>query len=160
MLFSACNLQLSFQINCQYRCCIWHTIRLVQSTYTVITVWMWRDVCGQVWCPILGIYALLLSYPVHTKQWVGNMHPEQLAAFFTVARLGVWCLAQEPHLSRGIEGGRERWSFTSSAYNPWRYPVSKPWPLGYKSDSITNTCPHSPNISALSHFMFFKEKDS
>ncbi len=35
-------------------------------------------------------------------------HPEQWAAIYSVApgeQLGVWCLAQGSHLSRGIEGG-------------------------------------------------------
>ncbi len=27
-------------------------------------------------------------------------------------QLRLWCLAQGSHLSRGIEGGRERWLFT------------------------------------------------
>uniref|UniRef100_A0A672RMW4 Uncharacterized protein n=1 Tax=Sinocyclocheilus grahami TaxID=75366 RepID=A0A672RMW4_SINGR len=33
-------------------------------------------------------------------------------------QLGVRCLAQGSHFSRGIEGGRERWSFTPPTYNP------------------------------------------
>ncbi len=37
-----------------------------------------------------------------------NTHPEQWAAIYAAApgeQLGVWCLAQGSHLSRGIEGG-------------------------------------------------------
>ncbi len=43
-----------------------------------------------------------------------NTHPEQWAAIYAAApgeQLGVRCLAQG-HLSRGIEGGRERCTFT------------------------------------------------
>ncbi len=41
-----------------------------------------------------------------------NTHPEKCAAINAAApgeQLGVRCLAQGSHLSRGIEGGRERW---------------------------------------------------
>ncbi len=47
-----------------------------------------------------------------------NTHPEQWAAIFAAApgeQLGVWCVAQGSHLSRGIKGGRQRWSFTATA---------------------------------------------
>ncbi len=51
-----------------------------------------------------------------------NTHPEQWAANAAVPgeQLGVRCLAQESHLSHGIEGGRERWLFTPPTYNPRR----------------------------------------
>ncbi len=62
-------------------------------------------VCGQVWWPILRICALHLTHPsVHT---VVDIHPEQWAANAAAPgeQLGVRCLAQGSHLSRGIEGG-------------------------------------------------------
>ncbi len=52
---------------------------------------------------------------VNTHTHTVNTHPEQWAAIYAAAprqQLGVWCLAQGSHLSRGIEGGRERWLFT------------------------------------------------
>ncbi len=60
--------------------------------------------CGQVWWPILGICALHLTHPsAHTHTHIAAAPGEQL---------GVRCLAQGSHLSRGIEGGKERWLFT------------------------------------------------
>ncbi len=73
---------------------------------------------------------------IHTM----NTHPEQWADIFAVApreQLGVWYLAQGSHLSRGIEGGRERCTFTPPTYNPCRYRDSNVRPLGCKSDSLT-----------------------
>ncbi len=59
----------------------------------------WKK-CGQVWWPILGICALHLTHPsAHTHS---SEHTPGAP----------WCLAQVSHLSRGIEGGRERWLFT------------------------------------------------
>ncbi len=69
--------------------------------------------CGQIWWPILGICALHLTHPSahthceHTPGAVGS----HIAAV-PGEQLGVRCLAQRSHLSRGIEGGRERWLFT------------------------------------------------
>ncbi len=62
--------------------------------------------CGQVWWPILGICALHLSYPKCTHSAV-NTHPEQWVDIAAAPgeQLGVRCLAQGSHLSRGIEGG-------------------------------------------------------
>ncbi len=74
---------------------------------------------------------------VHTHTVVSNehththTHTEQWAAIFAAVpgeQLGVRCLAQGSHLSRGIEGERERWSFTPSTYNPCRYQDSNPRP--------------------------------
>ncbi len=61
-------------------------------------------VCSQVWWPILGICAFNPSKCTHT---VVNIHPEQWAANAAAPgdQLGVRCLAQGSHLSRGIEGG-------------------------------------------------------
>ncbi len=74
----------------------------------------WRDVTyDEVWWPILGICALLLTHPkcthtaVNTHTTCTHIHTEQWAATYAAApgeQLGVRCLAQG-HLSRGIEGG-------------------------------------------------------
>ncbi len=63
--------------------------------------------CGQILWPML-------------KQWTNTpwTHPEQWAAIFAVApseQLGIRCHAEESHLSRGIEGGRECWLFTTKS---------------------------------------------
>ncbi len=95
----------------------------------------WR---AKVWLPILWICALHLTYPsanTHTM----NTHPEQWATIYAAAlgeQLGVRCLAQG-HLSRGIEGGRERCTFTPLIFNSCRSWDSDSQPLGYKSDSLT-----------------------
>ncbi len=78
--------------------------------------------CVQVWWPILWICALHLTHPSahthsseHTHTHTVNIHLEQWVAIYAAApgdQLGVRCLAQGSHLSRGIEGGRERWLFT------------------------------------------------
>ncbi len=63
-------------------------------------------VCGQVWWPILGICALHLTHPsAHTQKFIAYL--EQWAANTAAPgeQLGVRCLAQGSHLSRGIEGG-------------------------------------------------------
>ncbi len=81
--------------------------------------------CGQVWWPILGICALHLTHPsAHTHS---SEHTPGAP----------WCLAQVSHLSRGIEGGRERWLFTPPTHNSCRTWDSNPQPSGYKSDSLT-----------------------
>ncbi len=92
---------------------------------------------SQVCWPILGISALQLTHPkcTHTV----NTHLEQWAAIHAAApgeQLGVWCLAQG-HLSRGIEGGRERCTFTPPTYNSCRTWDSNSQPLDYESDSLT-----------------------
>ncbi len=83
----------------------------------------WSEVtCGQVWWPILGICALHLTHPsAHTQQWTHTRthththtvkHTSGAVGSHIAAvpgeQLGVRCLAQGSHLSRGIEGGRER----------------------------------------------------
>ncbi len=102
--------------------------------------------CGQVWCPILGICALHVTYPcAHTQQWIvkhththTHTHREQLAVrVFPRAQLGVRCLAQGSHLTRGIKGGRERWAFTPPTDNPCQTWESNLQSLGNKSDSLT-----------------------
>ncbi len=93
--------------------------------------WKWKSesdvTCGQVWWPILGIRTLHLTLPKCTHTAVNthtsvNIHPEQWAAIYAAApgeQSRVWCLAQRP-LSRGIEGGRERCTFTPPTYNSCR----------------------------------------
>ncbi len=49
----------------------------------------------------------------------------------------VQCLSQGSHLSHGIEGGRERCTFTPPTDNSCRTWDSKPRPLCYESDSLT-----------------------
>ncbi len=68
-----------------------------------------------------------------------NTHPEQWAAIYAAVpgeQLGVRCLAQG-HLSRGIEGGRERCTFTPPTYNSCRPETRNHNLLGYESDSLT-----------------------
>ncbi len=68
--------------------------------------------CGQVWWPIHGISALHLTHlSAHTHRehtHTVNTHLEQWAANAAAPgeQLGVRCLAQGSHLSRGIEGGK------------------------------------------------------
>ncbi len=85
-------------------------------TFVVRLGWKGKErMCGQVWCPMLGICALHLTHPnAHTQKWIHthththtvNTRPEQWAANAAAPgeQLGVRCLAQG-HLSRGIEGG-------------------------------------------------------
>ncbi len=57
----------------------------------------WSDM-WQVWWPILGTCALHLTHPsAHTHSSEHTAAPRE--------QLGVGCLAQGSHLSRGIEGG-------------------------------------------------------
>ncbi len=101
----------------------------------------WSEVTwGQVWCPILGIWALHLTHPKCTHTAV-NTHPEQWAAIFAAAlgeQLGVRCLAQG-QLSRGIEGGESAVHSPppTPTYNPSRIETRTGKPLGYESDSLT-----------------------
>ncbi len=69
-----------------------------------------KKTCGQVWWLILVTSSAFnpskcthAAVNTHTL----NTHPEQWAANAAAPReqLGVWCLAQGSHLSRGIEGG-------------------------------------------------------
>ncbi len=73
---------------------------------------------------------------IHT---VVNIHLEQWAANAAAPReqLGVQCLAQGSHLSRGIEKWRECWLFTPPTDNPCQTWDSNPRPSGYKSDSLS-----------------------
>ncbi len=97
---------------------------------------------GQVWLPILGICALHLTHPKCTHTAVNthtvNTHPEQWAAIYAAApgeQLGVRCLAQGSHLSRGIEGGES----TVHSLPPPTIPACTETRtrdlLGYESDS-------------------------
>ncbi len=98
---------------------------------------------GQVWWPILGIYALHLvhTHKVHTHSsehtHTVNTHPEQWAAINAAApgeQSGVRCLAQG-HLSRGIEGEESTVHSTPPTYNSCRTWDSNSQPLDYESDS-------------------------
>ncbi len=78
---------------------------------------------------LLGICALHLihqSVNTHTPGAVGShlavAHREHLGG-------------SVPYLSHSIEGGRERWLFTSATYNSCRTWDSNPQPSGYKTDS-------------------------
>uniref|UniRef100_A0A672QCH1 Coiled-coil domain containing 141 n=1 Tax=Sinocyclocheilus grahami TaxID=75366 RepID=A0A672QCH1_SINGR len=76
---------------------------------------------------------------VNTHTHTVNTHPEQWAAIYAAApgeQLGVRCLAQG-HLSHGIEGRRERCTFTPPTYNPCRYETRTHNLLGYESGSLT-----------------------
>ncbi len=97
----------------------------------------WSDISwGQVWCPILGICALYLTPPsavvnssehthTHTRSSLGNH-----IAVAPREQLGVWCLAQGSHLSRGIEGAKEHWLFTPPTDKYCRTWDSNPQPSG------------------------------
>ncbi len=102
----------------------------------------WR---GQVWWPILGICALHLSHPKCTHTAVNThtpwTHTRSSGQPFMLRHPGeqLWVqfLAQGSHLSRGIEGGRERCTFTPPTYNScWTWDLNSQ-PLGYESDSLT-----------------------
>ncbi len=67
---------------------------------------------------------------IHLEQWAAN-------AAAPGEQLGVRCLAQGSHLSRGIEWRRECWLFTPPTYNSCRTWDSNPRPSGYKSNSLS-----------------------
>ncbi len=96
----------------------------------------WSDI--RVWWPILRMFALHLipSKCTHTV----NTHPEQWAANAAAPgdQLGVRCLAQGSHLSRGIGGGEStgyllHWQFlqemrlSTSPYIRPRLPRTTLW---------------------------------
>ncbi len=72
--------------------------------------------CGQIWWPILGICALHLTHPnAHTQQWTHthtHTHTHTYCCGTRGAVGGLVPCSRASHLSRGIEGGRERWLFT------------------------------------------------
>ncbi len=62
---------------------------------------------------------VLCIQPIQLRTHTVNTHPEQWAANAVAPgeQLGVRCLAQGSHLSRGIEGGeRERWTLSRSLF--------------------------------------------
>ncbi len=77
--------------------------------------------CGQVWWPILRICALQLTHPkwTHTQQWTHTHTPwtHNWSSWqpFMLQRPGNSWGFDASHLSRGIEGGRERWLFTTKS---------------------------------------------
>ncbi len=71
---------------------------------------------GKVWCPILGICALHLTHPsahththTHTHTPMSSGQPYCCGA---QGEVGGSVLTQGSQISRGIEGGRERWLVT------------------------------------------------
>ncbi len=110
-----------------------------------------KEVCGQVWWPILRICALHLTHPsAHTQQWVVNKHTP-----WTHTRCSQCCG------TRGAVGGSvpcsrvspqswywERWTFTPPTYNPCWIWDSNPRPLGYKFDSLSFR-PRLPHFNCI-----------
>ncbi len=105
--------------------------------------WKWSDVAkyGDPYSEfVLCIYPILSA---HTQQWT-HTHREHTPGAVgshlccgTGEQLWVQFLAQGSHLSRGIEGGRERCTFTPPTYNScWTWDLNSQ-PLGYESDSLT-----------------------
>ncbi len=103
-----------------------------------------KDVtCGQVWWPILGICALHLTHPsattnTHTHTHTHREHTPGAVGMHFILRhpgaVGVRCLAQGTSV---VVLRRECWTFTPPTYNSCRTWDSNPWPLGYKSDSLS-----------------------
>ncbi len=96
--------------------------------------------CGQVWWPILGICALHLTHPsAHTHTVVNTHTPWE--------QLGVICLAQGSHLSRGIEGGENaRYSLPQFLPDPRFEPTTSGYtnltlyPLGHDCPDCVCVC--------------------
>ncbi len=122
-----------------------------KKSYVLYSMWYrkGKDVtCGQVLCPILGIFALHLTHPsahtaVRSEQTQTHTHHEH-----TPGAVGSQCSG-----ARGAVGGsvpcsrvspqswywrwRERWTFTPPTDNScWTWD-SNPQPSGYKSDSLS-----------------------
>ncbi len=81
-------------------------------------------------------HTLNLCSAFNPSKWT-HTHPEQWAAILLWHLGSSWGLAQGSHLRCGIEGGRECWLFTPPTDNSCRTWDSNPWPLGYKSDSLS-----------------------
>ncbi len=96
--------------------------------------------CGQVWWPILGICALHLTHPsAHTQQWVVNKHTHREHTPGAVGSPGSsWSFSA---LLKGLTSVMvlrvERVLDIHSPHRPCRTWDSNPWPLGYKSVSIS-----------------------
>ncbi len=86
----------------------------------------------------------------HSHAHTMNTHPEQCAANAVAPweHLGVWCLAQGSHLSRGIEGGREQWLFTPP-------PATIPARLETRTRNLRVT---SPTLYPLCHDCLIKKR--
>ncbi len=91
--------------------------------------------------------------PSKSTHAIVNTHPEQWAAIYAAApgeQLGVRCLAQGSHLSRGIEGGEN-----ARIHSPHRQFLPdlrfKPTTSGYKSNtlSIRPRLPYSKHSQTL-----------
>ncbi len=103
------------------------------------------------------VLCLLPIQSAHTQQWTHthtvNTHPEQWPAIYSVEeQLGVRCLAQG-YLSRGIEGGRERCTFTFPTYNSCR-PETQTRNICIASQFSNHLATTSPILSAW-HGGFF-----
>ncbi len=121
-----------------------HTVEL---SFTIFDLKV-KVKCGQVWWPILWIFALHLTHPnAHTHYEHTHTHcehtPGAVGSYLCCgARGAVGDLAQGSHLSRGIEGGE------SAVHSlPHRH-------LGYKSDSLYIT-PRLPICSKYVHWSLF-----
>ncbi len=113
----------------------------------ILNKWKWSDVtCGQVWWPIIRIFALHLTHPsAHTQQWTHtHTHCEH-----TPGAVGRQCcgargaVAQGSHISCGIEGGRERWLFTPPTNNSCQTWDSNSQPSCYKSKFLYKYYKHA-----------------
>ncbi len=122
--------------------------------------------------------------PSKCTHTVVNIHPEQWVANSVAPgeQLGIRCLAQGSHLSRGIEGGEstgyslppptipagpETWTHDLRVTSPTLYPLGHDCPLGtnmyllkryHPSDSyctfISESVPYSPVVSCLTNVLF------
>ncbi len=90
--------------------------------------------CGQVWCRIFWICALLLTFAhfSHTQQWEVNKHTQ------SHTHTEQWAANARVSSHSGYWGWRECWTFTPTPTdNPFRTWDSNLKPSGYKSDSLT-----------------------
>ncbi len=123
--------------------------------------------CGQVWRPILGICALHLTHPsarTHThREHIPGAVGNHIAAAHG-EQLGVRCLAQGSHLSRGIEGGEsasihsphqqflpepETRTHNLWVTSPTLYPLGHDCPLNAALVSIRDLFPNLSSLSSI-----------
>ncbi len=124
---------------------VWITCRLLWCFYQLFVLSFWwhpfRKRKGHdVWRPIFRICALYLTHPsAHTQQWVVNTHTHTHTHSCTRTHTcytaqgavggSVSCSRVSP---QSWYWGSERWTFITPP--TWD---SNPWPLGYKSDSLS-----------------------
>ncbi len=103
--------------------------------------WWEKEVGSSVWPSMVTHTRNLCSAfnPSKCTHTVVNTHLEQWAANVAVPgeQVGVRCLAQGSHLSRGIEGGESAGYSPPPTHNPCRTWDSNPRPSGYKSNSLS-----------------------